>query len=218
MSGLKWIAFFMAGWTVVASAQTSVPEGLERVGDEVRLPGLRIVGGEKGYLEATGKMSTTNDVLEFVAVQPLGREYESLVTLDCKPSSMKFGLLLLGCEEGLTNGSLLDLHMEWQEKGKNQSASVESFIIDRKTGKAPTPMPFFLSGSFFGKDLFTTNQIFHSDTEQAHIALWWQPAIIINVRTDNGNPYRADNQGYSMNSKVMPPTGTPIKLIIRKKD
>ena len=171
------VALVMAGaigaWAARAQ-QPAPPDGVQ-VGDEVHLPGLRIVGGDKGFVEATGNMSTTNDVLEFVAVEPAGRGYESVVTLDCKPSALKFGLLLIGCQEGLTNGSPLDIHLEWQEGGKLVKSSVESLIIDRHTGMAPKTLPFFFSGSFFGKDLFTTNQIFHSDVEQAHIALWWQP-------------------------------------------
>ncbi|MEI6084199.1 MAG: YdjY domain-containing protein [Verrucomicrobiota bacterium] len=187
-------------------------------GEEVRLPGLRIVGGDKKSVELTGKVAQTNSILEFLTVEPGGRDYESLLTVDCKPSALKFGLLLIGCDEGETNGSPLTIDVEWQAAGKAHRSPVESWLIDRHTGKPPVKLAFFLSGSGFVPDLFTTNKLFQADVEQAHIALWWQPSILINVHGESGNPYRDDAQGFEANPQVVPPIGTPIKLILRKRD
>jgi hypothetical protein len=187
-------------------------------GDDVKLPGVRIVGGDKKSIELTGKVSLTNNILEFIAVEPGGRDYESLLTVDCKPSALKFGLLLIGCAEGETNGSPLTIDVEWQEAGKPRRIPVEAWLIDRRTGKTPPKLPFFFSGSGFVQDLFTSNKVFQADAEQAHIALWWQPSIVINIRGDSGNPYKSGNSGFEVNSKVIPPVGTPIKLILRQRE
>ena len=187
-------------------------------GEEVKLQGVRVVGGDKKYVELTGKVSLTNNILEFIAVEPGGRDYESLLTVDCKPSALKFGLLLIGCEDGATNGSRLVIEVEWQSAGKSRRVPIETWMLDRHTGKTPAPLPFFFSGSNFVPDLFTSNQVFQADAEQAHIALWWQPSILINVHDAPGSPYQGEAQGFEVNTQLVPPVGTPVKLILRKRD
>jgi len=183
-------------------------------GESVHLPGLHV--NSKGQIvEATGHVALTNGILEFVAVEAGGRDYESLLTLTCRPSALKFALLLLGLHEGETNGAPLRLDVEWDVAGKPHRVPVETLLLDRTTGKSPATLPFIFSGSSFGFDLTGSNQIFYADVEQAHVALWWQPAVLINVRGDSGNPYRGDNQGFEVNSKLVPKAGTPVKLIFR---
>ena len=58
--------------------------------------------------------------------------------------------------------------------------------------------------------------LFMADAEQAHISLWWNPGIPVNIVGDHGNPYQGDDQGFEVNTKAMPPAGTPVKLIFRK--
>lgn len=186
--------------------------------DDVRLTGLQIKAGNEKSVAADGKISLTNGILEFLAVEVGGRDYESLVALDCKPSALKFALLLIGCQDGETNGTPLRIDLEWQADGKTKRTPVEALMIDRQSGKAPEALPFFFSGSFFGPDLFTTNQIFHADVEQAHVALWWQPSVLVNIRDDHGNPYKGDDQGFMVDSQAVPKLGTPVKLIFRPRE
>ena len=186
-------------------------------GEVARLPGLRVQSEEK-LVEATGRISLTNGILEFIAVETGGRDYESLLTLTCRPSALKFALLLLGLPAGETNGAPLRLDIEWDVAGQSHRVPVETLLLDRATGQPPAPLLFIFSGSFFGPDLTGSNQIFYADIEQAHVALWWQPSVLINVRGDRGNPYRGDDQGFEVNSKLVPQAGTPVKLIFRPRE
>ena len=191
---------------------------LSRVsGEVVQLPGLRVQAEEK-TVEATGAISLTNGILEFIAVETGGRDYESLLTLTCRPSVLKYALLLLGLREGVTNGAPLRLDVEWEIAGKSHRVPVEKLLRDRATGKSPAALPFIFSGSFFGPDLTGSNQVFHADVEQAHVALWWQPSVLINVRGDQGNPYRGEDRGFEVNSKLVPAVGTPVKLILQSRE
>ena len=167
---------------------------------------------------ADGRIALTNGILEFLAVEPGGRDYESLLTLTCRPSVLKFALLLVGLPEGATNGAVLRLDIEWETGGKTNRRPVEALVLDRRTGKSPAGLPFVFSGSFFGPDLSGTNQIFQADLEQAHIALWWQPAALINLRGAAGNPYRSDDEGFEVNPQLVPPVGTPVKLLFRRRE
>ncbi|MBM3859950.1 MAG: hypothetical protein FJ395_09905 [Verrucomicrobia bacterium] len=182
---------------------------LQRAGTTVRLPGLVIHDVASPYLEAAGKVARTNDLLEFIAVEPEGRDYESLLTLDCKPSALQFALLLIGCE----TGGVLRIEAEY----KHKRVPIEQWLIDRKTKKPPTGLRWKFNGSYFSKNPITEQPVFLADAEQAHIVLWWQPSIVINLADDRGNPYRGDDQGFEANPAAVPPTGTPVKLIFRRK-
>ena len=186
-------------------------------GEVVQLPGLRVQSEEK-IVTADGRIALTNGILEFLAVEPGGRDYESLLTLTCRPSALKFALLLVGLPEGATNGAALRLDIEWETGGKTNRRPVEALVLDRRTGKSPAGLPFVFSGSFFGPDLSGTNQIFQADLEQAHIALWWQPAALINLRGAAGNPYRSDDEGFEVNPQLVPPVGTPVKLLFQRRE
>lgn len=186
-------------------------------GEVVQLPGLRVQSEEK-IVTADGRIALTNGILEFLAVEPGGRDYESLLTLTCRPSALKFALLLVGLPEGATNGAALRLDIEWETGGKTNRRPVEALVLDRRTGKSPAGLPFVFSGSFFGPDLSGTNQIFQADLEQAHIALWWQPAALINLRGAAGNPYRGDDEGFEVNPQLVPPVGTPVKLLFQRRE
>ncbi len=188
---------------------------VQRTGKEVRLPGLVIHDIAQPYLEAAGTVVRTNDLLEFVAVEPQGRDYESLLTLDCKPSALQFALLLIGCETGTATraGSLLAIEAEYKDK----RVPIEQWLVDRKIKKPPTGLHWVFNGSGFSKNPITNQPVFMSDAEQAHIALWKQPSVLINLADDRGNPYKGDDQGLEVNPAAVPPIGAPIKLIIRKK-
>lgn len=198
---------------------------LARTGSIINLPGLTIHGGEHKFIEATGQMAITNGILEFIAVETGGRDYESLVTLDCKPSALQFALILIGCEAGTVPfrakagekiGDRLQLELEWTAAGKATRQPVEALLRDRKTNKVPANLPWIFTGSYFVKDL-SGQEVFLADVEKAFISLWWSSAIPVNLGGEFGNPYRSEDQGFEVNSAAVPPTGTPVKLIFRKR-
>jgi hypothetical protein len=177
----------------------------------VTLPGLVVTADKNGKrIEAAGKVANTNGILEFVAVEPEGREYESLLTLTTKPSVLQSALLLLGCETGLT--TRVKLELVW---GTNRHATVESWLVDRKTKKPPAALQWAFTGSRFVKHPVTGKQVFQADEERAHIALWFQSSIPINLIGEFGNPYKYEAQGFEVNTTNVPPVGTPVTLILR---
>ena len=202
-------------WSVAAGAETTV-----------RLPGLVVHGDGEPYIEAAGKIALTNGILEFVAVEPGGRDYESLLTLDCKPSVLQSALLLIGCETGAVRqtavsgkmGTPLALEVVWVAGGKARRVPVASLLVDRTAQKQPPALPWVFNGSYFTTHPITSNRVFQADEEHAHVALWWQPSIPINLGGDFGNPYKNDAHGFEANSAALPPKGTPVTLILRKRN
>ena len=79
--------------------------------------GLKVFGGDSPRVEAAGRIADgQGDVLEFLAVETAGRAYESLLTLECRPSGMQAALLLLGCKPHAKSGTKLALELEWTSK------------------------------------------------------------------------------------------------------
>lgn len=232
MTRARLAAFILCGATLFlqAWAEELVPQSLSktselaRVGSTVHLPGLTIYGGEKKSIEATGTICLDKGILEFIAVEKGGREYESLMALDCKPSALQFALLLIGCETGAVPykvksgepvGSGLTLEVEWQADGKPKRSPIETLLIDRKTKKPPGRLTWTFTGSRFVRDI-TGSEVFLADSEQAFISLWWNPAIVVNLGAEHGNPYRGEEEGFEVNPAVIPAKDTPVKLIFQK--
>jgi hypothetical protein len=190
----------------------------------VRLPGLTIHGGQNKYIEMPGQVCLADGILEFLAVEPQSREYESVLTLQCKPSAMHFALLLIGCEPGppayrakpgKRTGDRLHLEVQWTEDGKSRRLPAEQFLLSRRTKQPPKDLQWIFSGSYFVTD-FSSNQVFQADAEQAFVSLWWSASIPINVGRDYGIPYREENEGFEVNAAKIPAVGTPITLVIRR--
>ncbi len=192
--------------------------------EKVDLPGIKVRGDNVKYIAAEGTMALTNGILEFIACEPNTRDYESVFTLKCKPSALQFALLLIGCEPGPTPeeaqpgqkpGDQLDLEVEWTVNGKTERLPVARLLLNRRTGKVVSGVKWYYTGSKFVKG-FDGKEVFLADSEQAHISLWWNTGMLINVGGKHGNPYNAQDQGFEVNSKLVPPEGTPITLILRK--
>lgn len=193
--------------------------------ETVTLPGLKITGGDKKSVEATGAVSLTNGILEFAAVETEGRDYESLFTLECKPSALQFALFLIGCETGSVPfkveagkrvGDRLDIDVEWKTDGKIKRLPLEKLMIDRKSRKTAADLKWFFTGSYFVRSPITDKDVFLADSEQAFITLWYNTAILINLGSEHGNPYQGDAEGFEADPKLIPPKDTPIKLIFQK--
>ncbi|MCX7915479.1 MAG: YdjY domain-containing protein [Verrucomicrobiae bacterium] len=214
-------------WPIAAHAETNPP--IPPATTNLTLTGLRIIPADPPYIEADGAVALREGILEFISVEPRGREYESLLTLIAKPSALQFALLLIGCEPGhdpaagmptsfqpqFDKGSRLRLEVQWQAGEQTHRVPVEQWLRDRKTGKAPDRLEWVFNGSFFNRGL-DGNTIFQADAEEAHIALWWNPAIPINVIGNFGIPYQGDDLGFEVFTDRVPPTGTPVTLILRK--
>jgi len=216
---LLLVQLVQAQTTMVSTAASPVVGG-----PVTNLPGLVIHGGDEKHVEAAGKVCLTDGILEFIAVEREGRDYESLFALECRPSAMQFALLLIGAEPGAPPhkagpgekpGDRLLIEAEWALEGKTTRVPVHQLLIQRSNSKPLADASWIFTGSYFIKDI-AGKELFIADAEQAFISLWWNKAIPINLGADHGNPYRAEDQGFRANTKALPPVGTAIKLILRK--
>jgi hypothetical protein len=193
---------------------TSAPENPVPVAG---FPGISVHGGEVPWVSATGRIASGDaDVLEFVAVETAGRAYESLLTLDCKPSALQTALLLIGCKAQGKEGSGLVLELEWRTDAGVRRLPIEEALRERRTGKPPGPLPWRFTGSRFVRLPGAENEVFLADAEEAFIGLYAHDGLLIRLGEDFGNPYREAEGGFGANTDRLPPKGTPVKLILRK--
>jgi hypothetical protein len=175
-----------------------------------------VYGGKTPRVEAVGKIAEREgELLEFLAVETAGRAYESLLTLDCRPSVLQAALLLLGCKADEKAGTRLTLEVEWEADGQNRRVSVEELLLERRSGKSPASLRWVFTGSRFVNLPGASEETFLADVEEAFIGLYPHDGLVIQLSGDFGNPYRSLEAGFGANTSRLPLRGTPVRLVLR---
>lgn len=178
--------------------------------------GVSVYGGKTPRVEAVGKVAECEgELLEFLAVETAGRAYESLLTLECRPSVLQAALLLLGCKPDAKAGTRLALEVEWEAEGRNRRVPAEELLVERRSRKSPSPLRWVFTGSRFVKLPGASEETFLADAEEAFIGLYPHDGLLIQLGGDFGNPYRSPEAGFGANTARLPPKGTPVRLVLR---
>ncbi|MBU2488423.1 MAG: hypothetical protein KKA60_03435 [Proteobacteria bacterium] len=166
-------------------------------------------------------------VLEYFAVGDVGKTYESVFKIaDTKPSDLNFALLLLGFapmdfdafqkaaagEGGLAAlaaehpDSLLSI--EIQKDGK----TVDPYALIKDREGKNSPMVWVFTGGYFRKDgRYAPDWIWN------FAAIWPDPASVLNLFSNQENPYRS-NGGLMMNEAGEKlETDIPYTLVLRRR-
>jgi len=131
--------------------------------------GIQIFEKEK-RIEVKGEISTELEryadtlggAMEYLAVSKGGKEYESLIVLECKPDAIYNALIKFGLEKGkpakpnekgkpiLPTGDPVRLFVEWKdEEGKTKRIRAEDLIYSTKTKKRMQ----YVHWPFIGSDI-----------------------------------------------------------------
>ena len=89
---------------------------------------------------------------------------------------------------------------------------VESFLIERRTGKPPKRLSWAFTGSFFLWDETLSVEYFVADREKSLVALWYDPTALLNLTRSVGDPYRGEDLGLEVNPASLPAKGTAVRL------
>ena len=186
-------------------------------------------------IEIEGRFCLKDGILDYLAVASGGQEYESVVALNCKGSLIHAGLLALGAAPGPTQqlideltknppkdrkiperpGTALNISFEWEHDGKSYSVPAGRTLFDRGKKKGQESGHWVFTGSYFAKDLEDeTKEFYMADVDRALIAVLYTGSAVINFSHDAGNPYAGEDTGYEVNTKLVPPPGTPVNLVI----
>ncbi len=164
---------------------------------------------------AQGYVNWTNGLVELFACGKEGKTHESVLVLKASPLDMNIGLLLLGLKAvsrpeavGMwadQRGPELNLWVEWERDGKPQRSRAEEWVWNERTGRALEKTTWIYTGSV------VENGYFRALSEDSYIATYWDPWSLINLPLACGG----DQEALFINPKTIPPTGTPVRLVVQ---
>jgi biopolymer transport protein ExbD len=160
--------------------------------------------------------------LELFATAGGIREWEALVEVKASPMNVNLALILLGLAPGNPvtwtdtgevlppAGPVVRIFIEYQKDGKTQRVEAHEWLIDNATDKMAAPQRWVYCGGA------THNGHFLADYEGTVVCTANFPTAILDL------PYESNSKGkypeglsFKCNTAVIPPSGTPIKLILQ---
>ena len=155
-------------------------------------------------------------ILEFFAVGELGKTHESLIMLDAEPIHIQLALLRLNLNPGmnltvegdphLPKGDPVELWVEWERGEQIIRHRAEELVWNAMTKQPMQQTHWVFTGGRFRGNQFTT-QLFHNI-----IAVYRDPDSIFNHPLPGGT----DDRTYRVNTDIVPPKATPVRIIARQ--
>jgi len=206
--------------------------GEEASPDLSALLGIQI-DAQAHRLTIDGTICLDQGILEYLAVVTGGKEYESVLALNCKAAGLHAALLLIGGEPGdldpryredaptlpeslkLTGrqGARFNITVRWKDGDAVREVPATQLLLSRQSDAPPPAMPWVFTGSYFIKDLETGKELYMARLDGTLAAVYYDPAAILNLPAAEGNPYRGEKTGFTLNTHVAPPRGTRIQAI-----
>lgn len=167
-----------------------------------------------------GRVHVLGRPLEYLATTPGGmKEYEALLELDASGSEFNLACILLGLErdpkqspfyqssEAPVAGPRVTLDIAWTERGKRRQVTAAAGLLNPEAGVQPDTVEWVYTGSIstqpdgqFAADMTGTLVGFVHDAN----------SIIESVHGLGIGAYGS----VSGNTKLLPPVGTPVELIV----
>ncbi|MCK4298771.1 MAG: hypothetical protein KAX80_04520 [Planctomycetes bacterium] len=192
-------------------------EGRPRV---VRLKGIRY-DLEAGRVIMEGRIALGAGVVELFACVRGTKDYESVVAVDCQPYDLHLGLLALGLKAGrpvgrqeggeLPVGPPVVVWVEWKDtQGRTVRHRAEELILNVKTKKPMEPAGWAFVGSRFIQADPQGKEVYAAALTGAVITTYHDPTTVL----DNPRPTGGDDTLFVVNTSVVPPVGTPVRVIV----
>ncbi len=187
-----------------------ISEGVFQVGNV-------ILDTNKKEVVISGKINiaTGDTTIEFFACGLLGPSHESILMLDAEPLSLFTALGLLELSPGMNlevqgdphdpEGSNVQVWVEWKQGDKVVSKTARELVWNKFTKQPMQKTHWVFTGGRIRTDQYTS-QLTHNI-----IAVHRDPDSILNHPLPGG----IDDRTYRVNTDVVPPKGTKVKVIIR---
>lgn len=189
----------------------------KKISEGVYQIGTIVIDTNKKEITVPGKINIASDdtIIEFFACDPLGKSHESILILDTEPIYVFMALGLFDLEAGMNlevvgdprepKGSHVEILVEWKKGDKVISRPARELVWNAMTGQPMQKTHWVFTGGRLINNQLTT-QLFHNI-----IAVYRDPDALIN----NPLPGGTDDRTYRVNTDVVPPKGTKVKVIIR---
>lgn len=190
---------------------------LKKISDNVFQMGTVVVDTHKKEITVPGEINIASDdtIIEFFACGTRGPSHESILMLDTEPLFLYTALGMLDLEPGLNlevqgdprdpEGSHVQIWVEWKQGDKVVSRPARELVWNAMSGQPMQKTHWVFTGGRLKKNQLTS-QLTHNI-----IAVYRDPDSLIN----NPLPGGTDDRTYLVNTDVVPPKGTKVKVIIR---
>ncbi len=189
----------------------------KKIGENLYQLGNVTLNTEKKEITIPGEINIATDdtIIEFFACGTLGKSHESIIILDAETIYIFIALGMLDLEPGRNlsvvgdphdpKGSHVQVWVEWDKGDEVVSYTARELVWNALSQKPMQKTHWvFTGGRLINNQL--TSQLFHNI-----IAVYRDPDALLN----NPLPGGTDDRTYRVNTDVIPPKGTKIKLIIR---
>ncbi len=205
--------------TQESTKRKPAPPPVERITDSLYRIGRVMVDTKARTVTCPGVVNMSHGPVEYLAVAPGGKLHESVLRVDVRPLYVQLGLILLDLDphNGLkfqgdaadTGGPLLRIEVRWHDitGAEHRKPAEELILVKGKPWRVAISADKHASWSFTGSQI-TRQSGFLADSEKSIVAVWHDPAAII----DNAEKHGGENTHEV--SHNCPPVGTPIELII----
>ncbi|MCG9128933.1 hypothetical protein JT359_15190 [Candidatus Poribacteria bacterium] len=189
----------------------------KKIGDEVFQLGTIVFDTKKNEITFPGEINITSGdtIIEFFGCGLLGKTHESILILDAEPIYLFIALGMLDLEPGHNlnvegdphdpKGSKVQIWVEWEREDKVVVHTARELVWNTFVGNPMEKTPWVFTGGRI-KNNQLTSQLYHN-----LIAVYRDPDALIN----NPLPGGTDDRTYRVNTDVIPPKGTKVKVIIR---
>jgi hypothetical protein len=207
------------------------PYQIKKIKEGVYQIGNLTLDVNENEITMPGRIRKTEGIVEYLATGELGKTHETVLILDVEPINLQVALLRLGMEFGgnlryqgdpLTpKGDPVEIWVEWEvnkpregeapaeptdQRYKRALHRAEDLVYDITEGA-----PMEHTNWIFTGGRIINNRIFTPQATKSIIATYRDADAIFN----NPLPGGTDDNTYRVNSELVPPEGTKVKLIIK---
>lgn len=185
-------------------------------------PGVLQIGKIKIILdhrtvEFPAVVNMSRGLIEYALVGNNGKVHESLLRTDILPSKLNIAFLLLGFKgtndmdqkittrDTLFKGEAINIFVRYRDQKDKSIIPIENWISNEN--HTNLEIPWIYTGSFF------LDHQFAADAEQSIIAVYHDPAALIDHRLVDGD----NDEIWYVNDHLVPAEGTPVYIKITMK-
>lgn len=206
-----------------ANPPAAAPPEAERLGPRQYRVGRMHVDLEAATAACAGEVNMRTGMVEYLAVAPGGKLHESVLKLHTTPAHLQVALILLGLEPrgGLTRqgdtapprGSPVRVSVSWQRGGRTVRVPGEELVWDidqkRPMGAGADPARIWVFSGAPARPAPPPGATFEEGLSL--IATYRDPLAPVN----NALPGGADDTLYKVNERLVPPVGTPVRVLLQ---
>ena len=221
------VCFAQASSSAQADATAIPTDGLVKKSEtEFELRGIDI-RSDRREVRLPCLVNMTDGIIEYALVHHLGKTHESILSTTVSPADIQVALLLCRFEPGTMgilppdlpdgeqrfkpvapktpNAHQVAATIEWTLNGKTERASLASWILNKRTGKPPSDLPFWIfNGSVID------DRGFVAEIDGSILSVWVDPEAMLNSPAQ-GN---LDDERWLCLTSAIPPEGTSVTLIL----